>query len=258
MSEKYTSMGNKNIKYPDPEELSALVDGELANDVEALLEGVSCDESCRAAWQRFHLVRDVIQKDYRSALPLNFAANVSKQIAGEDNYSAVAVGSDADDSNIVSLLPENAKKSRRRKNSNGDGGARRQWLPVAGLGLAASVAAAGFMAWQLTRNNSSLQNDPVSVVSTENQSSDNPVLVAANETDQPMILAGTSVPTAYKNAVGTRWQVSTATPRNRQVENRLNSLLLNHLEDSAMGRVQGMMAHSRVVAYDSVPVNESF
>ena len=45
---------------------------------------------------------------------------------------------------------------------------------------------------------------------------------------------------------GTRWNVQRA-----ELEQRLNSYLLNHMEHAAMGEMQGMLPYSRLAGYDT-------
>ena len=58
-----------------------------------------------------------------------------------------------------------------------------------------------------------------------------------------------------RDSDGTRWRMAdNEVPRNDEIEKRLNTLLTNHLEDASMGSVHGLVSHSRVVGYDSMPV----
>ena len=223
------------------EAISALIDGESGPSAQDLIDSVVGDTHGKDTWQRYHLVRDVMQRDYHPALSPDFASKVSQSLDGDFDAAAEP------ESNVMSF----ADKSARLKARKGSG-RRPAWLPVAGLGLAASVAAAGFMAWQVNKSQSGLDGAPVQVAQNVGPET------SENETQQPVLLADATVRTVYNREPGTRWVVTTSAQRDQQVEKRLNSLLINHLEDSTMGRVQGMMAHSRVVAYDSGTVNESF
>ena len=110
------------------------------------------------------------------------------------------------------------------------------------------------MAWQLNKSQAGFESSPVAVAQSTSADTNN-----ISDPGQSVHVSDASGQVAYQREPGTRWVVATSAQRDAAVEQRLNSLLLNHLEDSAMGRVQGMMAHSRVVAYDSSgPVNESF
>lgn len=255
MPEKHNSIDEQTRKLPGPEELSALVDGEIPGDCEAVLDSASLDGECRATWHRYHIIRDVIQRDYCPVVCTGMVENISRRISAEDAGpdtagNVVAIGQRSSDQAGPSRTDSNSSHAFSREKPQ-----RRAWLPVAGLGLAASVAAAGFMAWQVNGTGNSVRG-PENTVSIDTQQIGQPVNGADN--NAPIIVATAAVPAGNSAAPGTRWLVSTATPRDQQVEQRLNSLLLNHLEDSTMGRVQGMLTHSRVVAYDSVPVNDRF
>lgn len=240
-----------NDDSPNLQALSALVDGEIEGDIDSLLNSASCDETCKAAWKRYHLVRDVMQRDYHPALASGFAARLSDQLALEENLNTESSGR----SNVVALADKKSARTAGGVHQRQARNSRRTWLPVAGLGLAASVAAAGFMAWQLTGQQNTDNGNPIEVAQVTN---DQVLSPDTNEGNNQTLLLADAAPAIYKQELGTRWLATTAEPRNQQVEQRLNSLLINHLEDSTMGRVQGMLTHTRVVAYDSVPVNESF
>lgn len=256
MPDKNTRDNSFNDDNPNLQDLSALVDGEIEGDIDKLLISASCNHSCKAAWQRYHLVRDVMQRDYHPALGTNFAAKLSQQIANEE----VLFAEPASASTVVSLADKKSAKAAGSVPLHQTRNSRKTWLPVAGLGLAASVAAAGFMAWQLTGQQNTQSVAPIEVVQV---TGDQGLLAETGEktgenSAQPILVVNATVPVVNKQEPGTRWLAATAAPRNQQVERRLNSLLINHLEVSTMGRVQGMLAHSRVVAYDTVPVDESF
>ena len=246
MSDKNTPDNSFNREDPELQELSALVDGEINGDLEHLLGRATENGASKAAWHRYHLVRDVMQRDYHPALGSDFAARVSNEIAAENNFDQLDVANVVNFADRKPARPKTAAIPPAHR-------ARRTWLPVAGLGLAASVAAAGFMAWQLTGQQDAGDSSSLTVAQVAPERDQSNGII-----NQPILLADAIVPTVYKEELGTRWLATTAEPRNQKVEQRLNSLLINHLEDSTMGRVQGMLAHSRVVAYDSVTVNESF
>ncbi len=244
MPQKDTQKSSFNSDPRLMHDLSELVDGEFDGNSETLLNKISGDDHCKAAWNRYHIMRDVMQRDYHPAINSDFTASLSRQIAQEDVLSVAPV----ETSNVAPLMPRKSGVSTARQARR----PRRAWQPVAGLGLAASVAAAGFVVWQLTGQQTtdlgvSVETAQINVVT---ETTDN--------NTQPILLVDAVAPAVYKQEPGTRWMASTSEPRNAQVEQRLNSLLLSHQEDSTMGQIQGMLAHSRVVAYDSVPVNDSF
>jgi negative regulator of sigma E activity len=73
----------KNLEY-----ISAMVDEEAA-DASSSIDGLLGDAEARGAWQRYHLVRDVIQNEYNAALPTNFADLVREEIAFEAPHTNV-------------------------------------------------------------------------------------------------------------------------------------------------------------------------
>lgn len=92
------------------EKLSALMDGELEIGVTSrLIDVVSRDAELRAAWTRYHLVRDVVRDQVAPVAPGDFARRVENALELEPTLAAV----------------------RRRRS---------RLRPIAGLALAASMA----------------------------------------------------------------------------------------------------------------------
>ncbi len=231
------------------QELSALLDGE-SMDTEDVLRRATSDDDCRCSWQSYHLIRDVLQNEHHTALPADFASRVSAAIAVEEDISESAP-------NVIPLA--GARESRRERQMERPVASPREsqvaapkWLPFAGLGLAASVAAAGFIGWQVIINSNS-QGSLAPDITTAQAVIETPQVVpqVVSQADSGLVR------TVYRGESGTRW-VPVAGERDAKVEQRLNSLLLNHLEDSSMASVQGLVAHSRLVGYDSESVNDSF
>ncbi len=225
------------------QELSALLDGEL-NSNDDVLYRATCEDQCRGSWQSYHLIRDVMQKEHHAALPNNFASLVSEKIALEDDISDATA-------DVIPFADAKRSRTQTRQVQQRETHSAPTWLPFAGLGLAASVAAAGFIGWQVLGNSQSTGQAPAdnTVAEAVVESPATPVTVASVDTGL--------VRTVYRGDSGTSW-VPVSGERDAKVEQRLNSLLLNHLEDSNMARVQGLVAHTRVVGYDSELVNESF
>ncbi len=208
----------KNLEY-----ISATIDGE-ANDPSSAVDALLNDEQARGAWQRFHLARDVMQSDYTPALPANFADRVRDEIACEAPLTNVV--------SIQSALsqPAPAETPVRAENHMGF------WKPFAGLAVAASLIGGAILTSQQGSETSAPRQRSPSVV----ESPDRP-----KTTSSETLIADSSP------APGTRWQLEADSAYNSQRVARLNSLLTNHLEVASMGKVQGMMAHSRVVGYDA-------
>lgn len=239
------------------EAISALADDELiANgDISEaeLIELVCKDQDAMASWQCMHLTRDVLQADYHSALKPGFASSVSAKIALED-LGEMSAG------NVVSMGAARQRVANRTSQRQSQGRAQvatmPAWKPLAGFGLAASLAGATFLFSQLLQT----EKPEMSLVAQAEQNALESTELDANLVQQAGLKTSTYVAPALQasvNADGTRWRMGTdATQRNVQVEQRLNALLTNHLEDARMGRVQGLVSHSRVVGYDSVPSEE--
>jgi len=212
------------------EDISAFADDEIIpagrlSEVQ-LLELACKDHDARCAWQSIHLTRDVLQADYQTALGCDFAEKVRDRIEREDSFS------DA----VVSIA--DAPKKHNRKSVTHFA----LWKPVAGLGLAASLAGAAFLFAQLWQAEGAQGTVP-----------DNQVARSSTSTGPLQMVAFQGSRAAQIGNVGTRWRMDSQVARNQQIEQRLNMLLTNHLEDASMGRVHGMLSHSRVVGYDAMP-----
>lgn len=260
---------NHNRNNDLAEALSALVDGETGGgempdgsaDIDQLLDQVCRDERSKRAWQSYHLARDVVQKDYHSALPASFSASVSARLDSEETYSMVAqeashgqrlqsseqpAYAQTGDDNVVpfgarSKNPSSSEMSALTKSN-------RRWKSVAALGMAASVALATVAAVQLFDQSQSDAGAGTEIAR----------LPPGSSTVEPLALTGGVVP-AVLTGGGTHWRDSGRQGHALKVEQQLNSYLTNHLEDAAMGKVKGMISHSRVVGYDSsVLRSESF
>ena len=222
------------------QELSALLDGEPNDTGDVLRRAVESDD-CRHSWQSYHLIRDVLQREHHAAIPADFASRVSVSIAMEANIAEATT-------NVIPLAgvrePRGQRSAVRLRESQV---AAPKWLPLAGLGLAASVAAAGFIGWQVFNNSQS-----------PGPAADLTTALAVIEAPQVAPQADTGlVKTVYVNGSGTSW-VPVGGERDAKVEQRLNSLLMNHLEDASLTSVQGLVAQTRIVGYDSESVNESY
>lgn len=269
---------NRNDTHSLKEALSALADNEPGGNegtTESELIELACrDQEAMLAWQSTHLTRDVLQADYTAALRPDFAALVSQQIAAEPALQANEYT--ADSRQVVSLAEA---RSARRPDATPDfrpDVARRAaasssqqnepfklWKPVAGLGLAASLAGATLLFSQLLQTeqpggslvaDTSSTTGEVQNVASQNssQNSNQNVDINSGSTGVGNNDVETLQASVRMENRGTRWRMDSDLPRNKQIEQRLNTLLTNHLEDARMGRVTGMMSHSRVVGYDSI------
>lgn len=257
------------------EALSALADGELLSDAGELAEDelieIGCnDPEVRASWQSMHLVRDVLQADYHSALSPDFSARVSAAVAQEQSIAQ-------DRAPIASLAEARGRREQQTESQpqariRGAQPARRRavaatqsmqqpfsmWKPVAGLGLAASLAGAAFLLPQLWQPNGQPDGLPDGLAGSAQVAQVN-APSTTNTTAPAQTIQGTALEeltlqvSAGTSNNGTRWRMESEAVGNEEIEKRLNTLLTNHLEDASMGRVHGLVSHSRVVGYDSEP-----
>ncbi len=235
--------------------LSELADGELNNsDTNEAIDLACQDQEVRYAWQSTHLVRDVMQADYHSALAPDFSARVSASIAKEPAHEEFAPV--ASISQARGQREERIRGARPVRRASGSAPVTSMqqpfvlWKPVAGLGLAASLAGATFLFSQLWQSE---QADSGQLAQAEQTTTTAPNAVASTESVQDLDDLTLQAAVKIGNS-GTRWRMgSEEAPRNEEIEERLNTLLTNHLQDASMGRVNGLISHSRVVGYDTVP-----
>ncbi len=227
--------------------VSALVDDETVDNAGALLDEIAGNDESRATWHCYHLIRDVMQRDYSTALRPDLARAISRQLESEEFADEMPGGN-------VHNLNAYAKKS--GVTSSGRTGRRSFVMPIAGLGLAASVAVASFVGFQYfsATGQPDVSASDSTIAATGSSESD--VVTAQTEPQSPETGQSGLLPRAVLSASGTRWRQATESPRDKLVEQRLNSLLTNHLEDAAMGKVHGILSHSRVVSYDLPVSNE--
>ena len=267
---------NRNDTQSLKQTLSALADNELGEN-EALTEAEAIELACRdrdamLSWQCAHLTRDVLQADYTAALRPDFAALVSDRITQEESLLLDDYQTDSD--RVVSMAAARKRSVRRPREMISGGinsdemkpglpnsGATRSteqtvslqnqpfrlWKPIAGLGLAASLAGATLLFSQLQT-----EQPDGSLVAEVPDTTGEVQPVASQQADVENTDSQTLQASVPMENRGTRWRMDSDLPRNKQIEQRLNTLLTNHLEDARMGRVTGMMSHSRVVGYDSV------
>ncbi len=231
--------------FDSDEQLSAFMDGEYDTKDNAPAVSIASDEHLQKTWQRYHLIRDVMQRDYTPTLSTDFAVQLNRKLEmeglpGMPEQEGMQAAADNESNNIVPI-------------ADGGRSRRRHWMPVAGLAMAASAAAV-FVGVNL--NQFDQQGASVVTVAQLQPAEAEP---APEMSLAPDYSQGRVLPAVLISGSGTRWRGNEQTPRNSLVEQRLNSLLTNHLEDAAMGKVHGMLAHSRVVSYDSVSgTNDSF
>ncbi len=193
--------------------LSAWMDAARAADLheEALsLDSVLGDAEARAAWGRYHLIRDSLQGELAEGVPAGFADSVMAAIDAEP--AIVAPVTPLSERPVVTVpdavMPDNVIR-------------RPWWQPAAGFAAAASVFAVVLLSWQ------NLQS---------------PALPGQNAAVE---LASAPVAAAPVAEALPAQSVSTADEAERS---RLEALLLNHTEAVSANGLNMVLPYARVVS----------
>lgn len=184
------------------ESLSALADGEC-DELEGarVLKLLRGSAELRKRWECIHTARAAIRGERSDLLGADFASKISRAVDNEAHM-------------LVPQRPGSPAAT-----------ARRWRRPLAGLAIAASVAALSIAGLQLLH-----------------QPAPGPQIAGYS----PAVSQPRAVPAAAIG--GTRWDVQRA-----EVAQRLNNYLLNHMEYATMGEMQGMLPYSRLAGYDQMP-----
>lgn len=241
------------------EQISCLMDN-VQDDLEldARLDDLGSQTELQNKWQRYHLIRDVVQKEYQPALPTDFCTRVSAAIENEsfDESSFDPASDQTSNRNHVqsaaTVTDFAAAKERVRSASDAKASSNKGWSRnVAGFAVAASVAMVALVGVNV------FQNDDGA----------NPGLVAsAGDTDttsaggasseilgaQPrVVVMGTGSQLEFVSNSGTYWVSAGDNKLSPANESRLNMYLSQHMEASPTAGVQGMLPYSRLAGYDS-------
>ena len=180
------------------EQISAFLDGELpAAEQRLLLERLAREPQLRAHWSQYQLIGDSLRKSLPPALDPGLADRIMAEVEALPAYSGAATGA-----------------------------LTRALKPLAGLAVAASVAAVAVLAIQQT-----------------GAPQPGAVQVAANP---PAAVAG---PALYARAQ----EAQATNPDEIQsagVNHRLNEYLVNHSAYAASGGMSGMLPYVRIVGHD--------
>lgn len=177
------------------EQISALADGELPDaEQELLLRRLAAEPALRQEWQRIHLMRDALHNE----LPAQLSPSLAERVMAAIEHEPAPVA-------------EPAWRS----------AARRLGKPLAGLAVAASVAALAIIGLEQTFGPGSEPSAPA------------PQVASLDPTQAP-------APQAQE---GTRWDQP-------QAGNRLNAYLVNHSEHAGSS-LPGMMNYVRIAGYDA-------
>lgn len=199
------------------EDMSALVDGEL--EIESASETIDVlieSDTLKTHWSRYHLVRDVLRHKVYPDAGDALSARLQSRLADEPLH-----------------FPTRSRAAPRW---------RAMLKPVAGVALAASVAAVAVIA---VRTSGPAPGEVESVSVTPRIASVDSL--PANRLSSAALPA--THPAGGESSAGgiRRLQWTTSQP---DVANRLNGYLVNHSEYQS-GAMKGMHPYARIVGYDS-------
>ena len=185
------------------EHISALMDGEL-NEAETgrLLDQLQRDAGLRMCWTRYHLISDALRSDLTGHIKHNVANRVIQVLESEP----------------IHLTPRRLTPHPSRLTPH-------IFKPLAGLAVAASIAAVAVLSLQTT---------------------------APLQTASPVNLAGLSgaAPVALVSSAAGRSRWSAGRP---SVESKLDIYLANHNQYSMSTEMQGMLPYARIIGYETNP-----
>lgn len=177
------------------EQVSTMFDNELdEQEHELLIRRLKQDDSMQSSWQHYQIIGNAMRNDLKTTSMSDMLTNIRHDIDNEPPISASEVSSRV---------------------------AMRMVKPVAGLAIAASVAAMAIVGLQ----NVGQVNSPVL---------------------QTPRLAQSLPATEIHRVSGTRWN-----QQQPETEMRLNGYLVNHSEYSSSFNLQGMINYARIAGYDS-------
>lgn len=231
------------MNFEDKETLSQLMDGEWQdlNSSQSVEHACASDE-LKATWSRYHLIRDVIRQDAVS-VDESLCARISQAIEDEPTYSNVTAinAQPAEQASAQSGWSQEATSEHAAGAANVQKKSNSWGLGLGGLALAACVALATVVGLNVWRG------APTSGVGVQSVASSG----AAGQAAVPVVLPEVE----YVSNTGTYW-VTQEAERNQKTEQRLNMLLSTHIERSPTAERTGMLPYSRLVGYDSVPVEQ--
>jgi len=199
------------------EELSALVDGELASAPSRLLfDRLRSDEALRARWARYHEIGDLIRNEAPELPLLGLAERVRERLQDEPAI----------------LSPQRPAAGLPH---------RLRWGQVAaGLALAASVA--GVSVYLTDLQPSTTQADSPRMAQTPT------TIPTPTQNIAPLMpVAQTAINPEPTPSLGNRWK-RISQPR---MESKLNRYLADHSEYATPGGMVGLIPYATLVSYDA-------
>jgi sigma-E factor negative regulatory protein RseA len=185
------------MKQDTNEILSALMDDEITIDTAERIGEIARDDELRQTWYRYHLIRDAIQGEINSDIDCSMAQRISRLLADEP----------------VVLAPVNSGRNRYIK-------------PIAGLAIAASVAAAVLLGIQVSNRQAAPESTPAFASNTVPQAPRTVQFVSSN-----------SGPANTANSTNVTFP--------------MNRYLVNYNEHRANSGVRGMLPYVRIVGHET-------
>ena len=171
------------------EQLSALIDGECdKSELDLTLRRIAVDLDLKERWQRYHLIGDTIRNYLPDTINTDFSERINQAINAEPPLKSIT------DAALVSW-----------------------YKPLAGFGLAASVALVAVFGLNLNPVEPVSAPAPIAKVAPESENDTQTVVI------DPML------------------------------EARLNDYLVNHSEYASMNGVHGVLPFVRIVGYQPNP-----
>jgi len=184
------------------EKLSAMVDGEIDDQSDQIIDTLIQNPSMRNTWWRYHLISDVLSRELSGYTDSRLADEISAKIKDEPTV----------------LSPQRNAAAAYVK-------------PLAGLAIAASVAAMAILGVQQNRQELPEVSNPPQIIAQA------PVVTPERQYTFPSRPASIQLPDGQN-----RTPVS---------DSRMNSYLLNYNEFRTNGtRMQGMIPYVRIIAND--------
>lgn len=207
------------------EDISAFMDGESGQPVEAVVDSIQSDAELRGVWRRYHLIGDSL----RSQLPSRFPAT--------DLTSRI---SQALDNEPTVLSPRQQRQAVTR----------RLLKPAAGMAIAASVALVaivGLRSLDQVTGTAGTAGTGASVAA-QQAAPATTVATAGGQDEQPQQSLQPAQISPLARTVSTDGGAVTGDYQQSEGQYRFNSYLINHNEYRANAGVGGTMPYARIVA----------
>ncbi len=204
------------------EQLSALLDNESSDEVQAQLVKSLHDYENQGFYLRQNIVKDVLHGENYTPLPANFMADLSKKL----------------DKEPVIFAPSNIKS----KVQN--------WKQKAvGFAVAASVGMVSLLLMQNNNSNEGVLNNNLAQISPQAGNSN---LLPTSTSSLPLTARVPGYQLASDEQVHhiNQWQ-GMSSQMNPEYQELLNQYLATHTEISSVGQLQGIMPYSKIVGFDT-------